>query len=86
MFDLDALIADFQNEFKVCDRCKGTNLNTLIPRLKQLDPCAKILEPTCISYCGPGRDYPFVFLNNKPIKGENEDDLIRKIEEKLNKQ
>lgn len=83
MFDLDALVADFQNEFKVCARCKGTNLNTLIPRLENIDPHAKILKPACVSYCGPGRDYPFVFLNNKPIKGSDEDELIEKIEKVL---
>jgi len=86
MLDLSTLINNFQNEFKVCDRCKGTNLNTLLPRLKKLDPDAKILKPMCVSYCGPGRDYPFVFLNNKPVKGENEDDLIQKIKEVLDKQ
>jgi len=86
MFDLDALSIDFKNEFKVCDKCKGVNLTTLIPRLEKLDPEAKIHKPTCVSYCGPGRDYPFVFLNNKPIKGENEDDLIHKIKEVLDKQ
>ena len=86
MFDLDARVADFQNEFKVCDRCKGTNLSTLIPKLEKLDPNAIIRKPTCISYCGPGRDYPFVFLNNKPIKGENEDDLIAKVKNVLNQQ
>jgi len=86
MFDLDALVADFQNEFKVCNRCKGTNINTLIPRLEKLDPDARILNLTCVSYCGLGRDYPFVFLNNKPIIGESEDDLIGKIKETLDKQ
>ena len=86
MFDLNTLIADFQNEFKVCERCKGTNLNTLIPLLEKLDPEAKILKPACVSYCGPGRDYPFVFLNNKPIIGEDEGDLIQKIKEVLDKQ
>ena len=86
MFDLEALIAHVQNEFKICDRCKGTNIATLVPRLEKLDPNAKILEPMCVSYCGPGRDYPFVFLNNKPIKDENEDDLIEKIKEVLDKQ
>ena len=85
MFDLDLLINNFQNEFKICDRCKGTNLNTVIPRIKKLDPKAKISKPVCASYCGPGRDYPFVFLNNKPIKGENEDDLIKKIKAVLDK-
>lgn len=83
MFDLNAFLVDFQNEFKVCDRCKGPNLKTLIPRLEKLDPNANIQKPTCVSYCGPGRDCPFVFLNNKPIKGENEDDLIQKIKEVL---
>ena len=87
MFDVDKMVAsDFKNEFKVCDRCKGTNLKTLIPRLEKLDPEANILPPICVSYCGPGRDFPFVFLNNKPIKGVNEDDLIQKITETLAKQ
>jgi len=83
MFNLDDFMIDFNNEFKVCDKCKGTNVNTLIPRLKKLDPDATIIKLTCISYCGPGRDYPFVFLNNKPILGDNEDDLIRRIKEVL---
>jgi len=86
MFEIEALIADFRNEFKVCDKCKGVNLITLVPKLEKLDPNAKIAQPSCISYCGPGRDYPFVFLNNKPIKGENEEDLIQKIREVLDKQ
>ena len=86
MFDLDSLITDFQNEIKVCNRCKGTNIRSLVPRLEKLDPDANILTLACLSYCGPGRDYPFVFLNNKPIKGEDEDDLIRKIEEVLDEQ
>ena len=86
MFEIDDLMVDFRHEFKVCDRCRGTNLNVLIPRLQKIAPHAKILEPVCTSYCGPGRDYPFVFLNNKPIKGENEDDLIEKIKEILREQ
>ncbi|MCL2560367.1 MAG: YuzB family protein [Turicibacter sp.] len=86
MLDLDALMTEFQNEFKVCDKCKGVNLTTLIPKLQQLDPSATITPPACISYCGPGRDYPFVFLNNKPIKGEDEDDLIQKIKAVLTEQ
>ena len=83
MIDIDALMADTQNEFKVCARCKGVNLATLLPRLAKLDSDATIQEVGCASYCGPGRDHPFVILNNKPIIGENEDDLIRKIEEIL---
>ena len=81
MFDLDALVIDFKNEFKVCNRCKGKNIRTLVPRLEKLDPDGNILKLACVSYCGPGRDYPFVFLNDKPIVGEDEDNLIAKIAE-----
>ena len=93
MFDLDALTVDLKNvdlknvdlknEFKVCNRCKGTNTKTLVPKLAKLDPNAKILTLTCVSYCGPGRDHPFVFLNNKPIKADNEDELIDRIKAAL---
>ena len=83
MIDFDSLVVDVQNEFKICDKCKGVNLSTLIPRLAKLDPDAKIHQPSCVSYCGPGRDYPFVILNNKPIVGANEDDLVNKIQDIL---
>jgi len=84
MFDLDALMIDFKNEFKVCDKCKGTNLHTLIPQLEKLDPEAKITIG-CHSYCGPGRDDPFVFINNKPIRAKSEQELMEKVKEFLMK-
>lgn len=43
MFNLDDLFAE-PNEFRVCDKCKATNLNTLLPRLKAIDPKAKNLS------------------------------------------
>ena len=30
------------NEFRICDRCKATNVNTLIPKLKEIDSACKI--------------------------------------------
>ena len=68
----------------VRELCKATNLNTLLPRLKAIDPKAKIYQG-CQSYCGPGRDRSFVFVNNKPILAENEDELIQKVKEFLGK-
>lgn len=83
MLDLEALMQEIDNEFKVCDKCKGTNLETLIPKLKKCDPNGKIIVG-CHSYCGPGRDVPFVFVNNKPIRATDENELIKKVEEVLN--
>lgn len=83
MFDLDALMAQAETEFKVCDKCKGTNLATLLPKLERLDPAAKIVV-ACHSYCGPGRDEPFVFVNNKLIRARDEQTLIEKVEAVLN--
>ena len=63
---------------------RTTNVNTLLPRLKAIDPKAKIYTG-CQSYCGPGRDRAFVFVNNKPILATNEDELIAKVKEFLGK-
>ena len=31
------------NQFRVCDKCKGTKINSLIPKLKELDNNAEII-------------------------------------------
>lgn len=72
------------NQFKVCDRCKATNLVTLMPRLKELDNEAEIVVG-CQNFCGIGATKSFAIVNNIPIITDNEDTLIKKIEEAIKK-
>ncbi len=70
------------NEFKICNRCKGTNVDTLIPKLKEIDPEASIVVG-CQNFCGIGRTKSFAIVNHLPVIAENEDELIKEIRKKL---
>lgn len=70
------------NEFRICDRCKKTNIKSLIPKLNELDPNASIIVG-CQNLCGIGGMKSFVIVNHVPIIAPNEDALIDEIKKKL---
>jgi uncharacterized protein YuzB (UPF0349 family) len=70
------------NEFRICDKCKGTNIKTLVPRLKEIDKNADI-KIGCQNFCGIGMTKSFAIVNMMPIVADNEDELIVKIKEHL---
>lgn len=64
--------------FKICDRCKGTNVTSLKRKLKELDPTATI-DIRCHNLCGIGRDKPFVIVGHIPVIADNETELLAKV-------
>lgn len=72
------------NKFKICDKCKATNVKTLVNRLKEIDSTADI-SIGCVSVCGIGRNKSFVILNDILITAENENELIEKVNLFINK-
>ena len=71
------------NKFGVCDRCKATNIKSLIPKLKNIDDKA-IINIGCQSVCGIGRNKPFVICNDRLIVADSEDELIIKAKQAIN--
>ena len=68
--------------FKVCDKCKATNIKTLVPKLKEIDPQAQI-DIRCHNLCGIGRTKPFVIVNHIPVIADTEEELLEKVREKV---
>lgn len=73
------------NNIKICDKCKGTNIQTLIPKLKEVDNEINI-NVGCHNFCGIGLKKSFAILNNIPITADDEDSLITEIKLKIKKE
>lgn len=70
------------NEFRICDKCKAINVNSLVAKLKELDSDCTI-KIGCQNFCGIGMTKPFVIVNNVPVISINEEELIDKIKEMI---
>ena len=68
--------------FKICDKCKGTNYKTLVPKLKEMGQNVQI-QIGCQNFCGIGRSKSFVIVDHIPIIAENEKELIEKVKAHL---
>jgi uncharacterized protein YuzB (UPF0349 family) len=73
------------NEFRVCDECRMTNIKSLLPKLKKMDPDAQV-EIGCQSYCGIGYKKPFCIVNGKHITALSEDELIQKVQKAVERE
>lgn len=71
------------HKIEICDKCKGTNVKTLVPKIKNISNDIDI-KIHCIQFCGLGRDKVVVLLDHIPIIGDTEDEVIEKISEKVN--
>lgn len=70
---------------KYCDKCKrrGDIVRTkLLPRLKKEFPHAEF-QSGCVSFCGPGSQKPFVYVNDMLVYATNDDELIEQIHQTI---
>lgn len=72
------------NEFRLCDICKAVNSESMVARLKEIDPEAHF-EIGCQGFCAIGATQPFVIVNGMPVIADTEDEVINKVKEMLNK-
>lgn len=71
------LLGDKMN-VKICDKCRGTKIETLVPKLKKITSIKKI-EIGCRNFCGIGFLKPVALVDNMPVITEDEDSLIEEI-------
>lgn len=72
------------NEFKICNICMPDREIRLRPKLEALDSTAKIVVG-CNGFCQIGQTKEVCIVNGIPVIADNEDELLEKIKEKINK-
>lgn len=70
------------HKIELCDKCKATNINSLVSKIKSISSDIEI-KIHCIQFCGIGRSKIVVLLDHVPIIGKSEDEIIDKIKEKI---
>lgn len=70
------------HKIEICDKCKGTNIKSLLPKIEKLCPDASI-KVGCIQFCGVGRDNIVILVDHIPIIGKTEEEALAKLKEKL---
>lgn len=64
------------NDIRVCNKCKHTNVDRIVPKLEQMAPDSRI-RIGCKNYCGPCDRYAFIFINGRYVTGETEEEALR---------
>ena len=70
-------------KIELCDKCKATNIKSLVPKIKCISDDIQI-QIHCIQFCGIGRNKIVVLLDHFPIIGDTEDEVLEKIRYKIN--
>ena len=69
---------------EICPKCKKINVQTLIPKIKELSTSIEI-RLSCVNMCGIGRTKVFAIVNHIPIIADTEDTLITLIKKQIGK-
>lgn len=67
-----------KNEIKICDNCKYININTIVPKIRQLDEFCDI-KIGCNKVCSMCKSGAYLIKNGIPITAKDEDGLIEKL-------
>ena len=71
-----------KNTIKMCENCKKINIEKISKIVKEIDNNIAI-EIGCQNFCGICSVKAFVILNNIPLIENTEEELIKKITDKL---